>query len=126
MRYGNEGIATHSWTETSLHASYTLVPPCLHKYVQDILIHTHTTILGQLALQLHACFGNIWDIGESDLEARLIHALEASEAHDIPTRTATHAATPPKMNPSAVDSGRGCLLVVSVLIVVGKVWSKGR
>ena len=47
----------------------------------------------------------------------MMQASEVIETHGISTRTATHAATPPRMKLSVVDSGRGCLLVVSALIV---------
>lgn len=98
---------THCRPQSSLQALQPFVFPCLSQDVEHILVHLDAAVFSQLALQLHTRLGDIRDVRERHLGGGQLQQRVRGRG----ARTATQAAIPPRMKPSAVLSGRVVFLV---------------
>ena len=99
---------THRWREPSLNAPYTFVLPCLCKDIQNVVVNFRATTLGEFALQLQTRLRYLGRVRDGNL-ARNQNRFPSTLIRRV--LTAQHAATPPIKKLSAVDSGRGGLVV---------------
>ena len=104
---------THRWRKPSLNTTDALVPPCLRKHIQHIVVNFRATTSGKFALQLQTRLCYLGRVRDGDLGQK----SDLPYLFSTPTQwalTAQHAATPPIKKFSRVESGRGVGLVVAI------------
>lgn len=63
----NDYKCTNCRHETSLHSANAFISPRLDEDIEYVFVDANASILCQLALELHARLGDVWDVGDRNL-----------------------------------------------------------